>query len=314
MPFGKKYEYNPIPTRLGMLLVAYQDTGKSSFASKMVRPGKDGLVIDADGRFGDVITPGVNFYPLSDKQSDMLDPKKIHDIMMRDMPKASNIDLALVDSVTNILEPIILQIQRDVAEGVSSGARGYKQKADAMKYLSAAFQPWGIDVIWVYHYRNFGDVSGKKQRGESVSQMELARLWRNINIHCEIVVDDNGKRGVKVLAARGGRKGITIWDDSGKWENIRERLLQAVWGGLTQTEQTDLLDDNPGLFSSSSQAIAWAIEQGAFDDVESEDGKLSKAKNSMKKLYTELKEELGEEFNEEILYAAWVDKVNDKTK
>lgn len=311
MAFGKKYEYNPVPDKVGMLLVAYANAGKSTLAARMVPPGKTGVVIDSDGRFDEVVTDDVEFVRLSDEQSEMSDPKQVYDIMHASMPN-DEIGLALVDSVTAILEPIILGIQRDVDENKSSGARGYKKKADAMKFLQAAFAPWGIDTIWVYHYRDFGDAFGKEKTGTSITELELARLYRNINIQCEIVVDKNERRGLKILFARGGRTGFTIWDDSGSWEGIRERLLQEVWGGLTREEQTKLVEDGPTGFSSSSEAIAWAVDLGAFDEVEGHAGQTSKAKNSFKKLYRELKAELGDELTQDVAFAAWVDKVTKK--
>lgn len=312
MPFGTKYEYNPIPTRIAMLLSAYQNTGKTTFASRMLPPGKAGLVVDADQRFNEVVSPELEFYPLSDTPHHMIEPEKIYEIMSREMPKPNNIGLAVIDSLTNIITKIILQIQSDVEKGQSSGARGYKKKADAMKWLNAAFLPWNIDVIWIFHTRDYGDASGKAKVGKSVTKLELERLWQNINIECEIIVDEKTqKRGLKVIYARGGRSGFTIWDDSGSWEGIRERLLQEVWGGLTKEEQTVLLEKKDGSFSSSVEAVAWAVEQGAFNDVE-ENGRVSKAQNSMKKLYKELKDELGDEFSQEVLYAAWVDKVQEK--
>lgn len=310
MGFGKTYEFSPIPEKLGILLVAFPDAGKTSFAARMVKPGKTGLVVDADGRFGEVVRQGMNFVRMSNKQSDMLDPKKIHQTMLTEMPSSPNVGLCLVDSVTQILEPIILEIQAEIEAGKSKGARGYKKKADAMKYLQAAVAPWDIDVIWVYHYREFADAQGNTKQGTSISELELARLYRNINLQLEIVVDKNGKRGVKVLAARGGRIGQILWDDSGTWENIRERLLDFVWGGLTEQEHTEIVkSQEKGRFASSAEAVSWAVEQGAFDDVEDYNGKIAKAKNSFKKLWDELKEELGDELNTVIMYEAWVEKV-----
>jgi len=152
MAFGTKYTYNPVPSHLAMLLVSEPNMGKTTLASKLLKPGKIGVVCDSDGRFDEVVSPDTNFFPLSDDPSDMLNPKRIYDITQESMPNKS-VGLFLVDSLTAIIEPIILRVQRAVEEGKEKGARGYKEKADAMKYLQAAFTPWGTDVIWVYHYR-----------------------------------------------------------------------------------------------------------------------------------------------------------------
>ena len=140
MAFGKKYEHNPVPARLGMLLVSYAEAGKSTLASKMRNKGKFGVIVDADQRFDEVVEDNMQFVPLSDSVSDMVDPKKIYDICHDSMPN-NDVGLFVVDSVTAILEPIILQIQRDIEEKKSRGARGYKAKADAMKYLQAGLTP-----------------------------------------------------------------------------------------------------------------------------------------------------------------------------
>lgn len=305
MAFGKKYTYNPVPKTLQMLLVAPPNAGKTTFASHLVKDGKIGVVVDSDQRFNEVVTSDTeHFVPLSDASHEMLDPKKIYDITHKSMPNPQ-VGLFLVDSLTAIIEPIILNVQRDVEEGKSKGARGYKEKADAMKYLQAAFMPWGVDVIWVYHYRERGDASGNMSVVTSVSTLELSRIYRNINIKCEIVVDKSGKRGVKVLEARGGRTGITIWDDSGTWQNIRQRLEQEVWGGLTEQEQKELVDNV--VLTSPEQAVAWAVEYAPdlFKDNQH-------AINSYEKLKAELLEANNGKLTAKVMYSAWQNKVKEK--
>lgn len=302
MAFGKKYEYDPVPQHLQMLLVAYPEAGKTTFAAQFVPQGKIGVVIDADGRFDEVVAPGMNFHPLSDEPSDNLDPKRIHDIVKRSMPN-KDVGLFVVDSVTAIIEPIILNIQREVEEGKSKGARGYKEKADAMKYLQAGLSPWGVDVIYIYHYRDRGNAQGTIEKTTSITTLELARLYRNINIKCEIILDKNGKRGVKVLEARGGRTGMTLWDDSGKWENIRARLEEAVWGGLTKEEQDKLVKEDSTNFTTPTQAVGWAWTYSQ------EHGEFFKDAKHAENAYNELKKVLFEELKQEltapIMYEAW---------
>ncbi len=304
MSFGKKYEYSPVPERIYMALAAEAGAGKSSFAAKMLPQGKVGCVVDADQRFGDVIEPEMEFFPLSDRPADMLDPKRIFDICDKEFKAGeSDIGLFIVDSVTQIMEPIILGIQRNIEEGRSKGARGYKAKADAMKFLRNAFAPWDADVIWVYHYHDRGTAVGKIERATTLSDIELARLQRNININCEIVIDDNGRRGVKVVGARRGRSGIIVWDDSGSWENIRQKLETAVWGGLTKQDQDTIEKEHK--FTSVHDCIAWSMGQGVYrDEVH--------AKNSYDKLKQELMEEMGDALNAGIMFEAFRQKVLSK--
>lgn len=303
MAFGKQYTYNPVPEKVGMLLVAYPNAGKTTFAAAFLnKPGKVSVVVDADGRFDEVVSSEMGFVKLSDEPSDNLRPKQILDICNKSMPN-DKIGGFLVDSVTAILEPIILDIQRKVEEGKEKGARGYAEKSNAMKFLSAALSPWGTDVVYVYHYRDRGNTSGTIEKTTTITTLELARLYRNINMKVEIVVDANGKRGVKVLEARGGRTGMTIWDDSGKWVNIRQRMEEAIWGGLTKEEQDTLVSDTTVRFGSPEQAIAWGYNYSQdttnfFDDA-------AHAKASYEKLKKSLYEELGSELNAEIMYEAW---------
>lgn len=310
MTFGTKYEYNPVPNKLGILLVARPNTGKTTLASRMLKNGKFGVVIDADGRFDEVVDKGLNFVPLSDEPSYMLDPKKINDVCHESMPN-SEVGLFVVDSVTAILEPIILQIQRDVEEGKSKGARGYKAKSDAMKHLQAAITPWGVDTIWIYHYRDRGDAFGKMEQTTSVTELELARLYRNINLKLEIEVDKDGKRGVKVLEARRGRSGMTLWDDSGNWDNIRERLESEVWGGLTKQDQDEIEKDTN--FSSIEQLLDWAVSTEAYNVVSGreieEDARYNVAKASYEKLKKELHTEMANDLTAEIMFEAFKQKV-----
>lgn len=315
MAFGKKYEYNPVPEHLGMLLVSEPNMGKSSFAAAMLKPGTVGVVCDADKRFDEVVMEGTNFVPLSNEPSDMQNPKRIYDITLTSMPN-KDVSMFVVDSLTAIIEPIILRIQRNVEEGKEKGARGYKEKADAMKYLQAAFTPWNADVIWIYHYRDRGNVYGKMETTTTLSELELARIYRNINIKCEIVVDDKGKRGVHVLEARGGRVGFTIWDESGTWQNIRQRLEKEVWGGLTKEDQVQLLDERNVTLRSPEQAISWAWEFSQNHGEFFLDA--NHAKNSYNKLKQELVEELGSDLTATVMYETWKQRVfmkeQEKTK
>jgi hypothetical protein len=73
------------------------------------------------------------------------------------------------------------------------------------------------------------------------------------------IVGDNGKRGIQVVWARRGRSGMTLWDESGTWDEMPEKIEQAVYGGLTQ-EQKDGLE-TPTVFRSPDAAIEWAVKR-----------------------------------------------------
>lgn len=264
MGFGAKYTFNPVPNTIGMLLVAEAEMGKSTLLSQWVKDGKMGVIVDADGRFDEVITETSNFVPLSNKQYEMIDAKTIHDMLHKNMPN-DDVGLIAIDSVTAIFEPIILGIQRQMEEKKNYSARNYKEKADAMKFLVAGVTPWGCDHVWVYHYRERSDVNGNVETTTTITDLELSRLWRNINLKTEIIKDGNGKRGLRILSARGGRSGFVIWDESGNWKNIRQRVETEVWGGLSKDDQQQLIDDAV-LFSGVDEAIRWGMDSGVFKD------------------------------------------------
>src|SRR5262249_31728097 len=99
----------------------------------------------------------------------------------------------------------------------------------------------------------------------SVSAVELARLRRSLNMQLRLVQEGN-QRGVHVEWARRGRSGITLWDDSGHWKNMPEKLEQAVYSGLTPEQMNALEKQKPQSFSGPQEAIAWGYEQGCFND------------------------------------------------
>ena len=90
-------------------------------------------------------------------------------------------------------------------------------------------------------------------------------------------VKDKGIFGVKVDWSR-ARYGMTLWDKSGNWEGMPERIESAVYDGLSKDDVNRLKSDPPDVFKSPELAIAWGVEQGAFDAV-----------LNAKKVYAEIK-------------------------
>jgi hypothetical protein len=78
------------------------------------------------------------------------------------------------------------------------------------------------------------------------------------------VVEEGEKRGIHVDWARRGRSDLTLWDESGYWKGMPERIEQAVYEGLTKDQQDEIERAWPTSFGSASAAIAWGVDQGVF--------------------------------------------------
>ena len=62
-----------------------------------------------------------------------------------------------------------------------------------------------------------------------------------------------------------------IPDETGCWKGMPEKIEQAVYDGLSKTEQdkieAEAATDIPDVFESAEAAWAWGVEQGAFGDL-----------------------------------------------
>ena len=274
----KKMVKSTYPPRL-WALVGYPGSGKSTFATKMAGPI---LAIDADHRFAEVLDLAGDVYELSDSPADNVDADRITAILAKNMPGAK-VGTIVVDSLTAIITPLVVQAMQDKEQGrVKNLAAAFRTKALAMRQLQDAVTRWGTACLWVYHLNDARDEKGRELVKATVSQTELARLTRSINLQLEIVQDQDGKRGVKVVWARCGRDGMTLWDDSGTWADMPERIERAVYDGLSKADQAKIERRASGAFPSPEIAISWGLEQGAFKA-------LAHARNAYNKLRQEAK-------------------------
>ena len=244
-------------------LVGYPGSGKSTFAAQMAGPL---LIVDADHRFAEVTKlAGGDVYQLSDNPADHGDAGRIAQLLAANMPGAG-VRTVVVDSLTAILAPLVTAavMGNDAGENKNRVA-AFKGKALALRLLQDAITRWGCDTLWIYHERDGLDGNAKKIVSTSISAVELARLRRSLNMQLRIV-QESGKRGVLVEWARRGRQGLTLWDETGRWLGMPERIEVAVYDGLTQTEQDAIEKATPTGFTSAENAIAWGWEQGAFRD------------------------------------------------
>lgn len=260
----KKMTRPKFPPRLWSL-VGYPGSGKSSFAARMHGPM---VVVDADHRFTEVMgLAGDEVYQLSDVKSDNVDPDAITRHLTKNMP-GSDVQTIVVDSLTAIITPLVVQAMLDNDTGRQKNlAAGFRTKALAMRQLQDAITRWGCDVLWIYHLQDARDGRAQAVTRATISATELARLTRSINLQLEIV-QDGDRRGIKVIWARRGRSGMVIWDDTGSWDGMPERIEDAVYDGLSADEQDAIEKANPDYFPNPQTAVAWAIERGAFTSPE----------------------------------------------
>jgi hypothetical protein len=258
----RKMTQTTYPPRL-WALVGYPGSGKSTFATQMHGPL---LVVDADHRFREVLDLAGerDVYELSGVASDNTDPDRVAAILAGNMP-GSEVGTIVVDSLTAIITPLVVQAMVDKEAGREKNlAAAFRTKALAMRQLQDAVTRWGTDVLWVYHLMDARDAQGRAVRRATVSQTELARLTRSINMQLELV-QNGDRRGIKVVWARRGRDGMTIWDESGTWAGMPERIEEAVYGGLSEAEQEQIEGEIPEVFPNAETAIAWGFERGAFE-------------------------------------------------
>jgi hypothetical protein len=279
----KKLDSSACPRRRWGL-VGFPGSGKSTFAARMRGPL---LVIDADHRFDEVAgLAAAGVYQLSDTPADNVIVDRIDQCLRANMPGA-DVRTIVIDSLTAILAPLVTRalVDNDAGRNKNKSA-AFRDKALAMRLLQDAVGLWGTDCLYVYHLQEGRDANGRAQTTTTVSRTELARLMRSLNMGLRLVQaplerssagqegqppapgQGQGRRGVLVEWARRGRSGLTLWDESGRWEGMPERIEQAVYGGLSREQQDELERAIPAGFAGPEQAIAWGLEQGAFESLQ----------------------------------------------
>ncbi len=250
-------------------LVGYPGSGKSSFAAQMQGPK---LVIDSDHRFTEVLeNADDDVYQLSDNPSDNVDPDTISKVLNQNM-RGADVKTIIVDSLTAIITPLMTQAVIDNDKGRNRNQiAAFKTKALAMRQLQDAVTRWGTDCLWIYHLQDARDAKAKEITRSSVSETELARLKRCLNMQLEVIQENSSpdsRRGIRIVWARKGRKGMVIWDDSGYWKNMPSKIEAAVYDGLTKREQAEIEAETPTLFKTPEAAFEWAMQLQAFEDAD----------------------------------------------
>lgn len=244
-------------------LIGYPGAGKSTFATQMKGPI---LVVDSDHRFAEVaaLAPG-DIYELSDNPLDNNQSDSIARLLEANMPK-SKVGTIIVDSVTAIIQPLVMRAYRDNAANLNTNkAAAYADKATAMRQLQHAVTRWGTDTLWVWHLQEGKDNKAEDVVTQTLPKTERNRLHSSLNLELH-VVQEGERRGIKVVWARRGRDGFILWDDSGTWRDMPARIEQSVYSGLSEADQERLENEPPAAFANPEAAIDWAMRMNAFDD------------------------------------------------
>lgn len=265
MPF-QDFEIPEFPPRHWGLM-SYPGDGKSTFSTQMRGPL---LPIDADHRYAEVAALAGKVLKLSNVPADHNDTDRIAALLNREMP-GSQVGTIVIDSATAIIAPLVTQAMQDKERGrLKNLYAGFRDKAQAMRQLQDAVTKWGTDTLWIYHLNDARDGNGAEVTRATLSATEVLRLTRSLNMQLQIVRED-ARRGVKVVWARSGRSGNQVgvlWDESGKWIGMPEKIEQAVYGGLTKEDMDKIETSAPEFFPTPEAAMDWAIEQGAFDSIQ----------------------------------------------
>lgn len=258
----KKMSKTSYPPRL-WALVGYPGGGKSTFATRMRGPV---LPIDADHRFTEVAhLAEEDVFQLSDKHDDNNNTDVIAQTLDENMP-GSGVKTIIVDSLTAIIAPLVMKAVRDNDAGLNKNrSAAFKDKATAMRQLQFAVNKWGCDVLWIYHLQDGRDQNAKEVTTATLSKTERNRLHSSLNMELHLV-QDGEKRGIKIVWARRGRYGMTLWDESGIWKEMPERIEQAVYDGLSPDDQDKLEKEPPETFQTPSAAVDWGLTQGVFNE------------------------------------------------
>lgn len=289
----RKMDISKFPPRQ-WALVSHPGSGKSTFSTQMHAPI---LPIDADHRYAEVAhLANGDVLELSSNAADHVNAERIAALLKENMA-GSGVKTVVIDSLTSILTPLVVEAILDNDAGRNRNrVSAFKDKALALRLLQDTITGWGVDTLWIYHLRSGLDGQAVQKESKSISIVELARLRRSLNMELQIVEQGN-ERGIKVTWARRGRSDMTLWDETGCWKGMPEKIEAAVYGGLTPEQMKAIESQTPKSFTGPDHAVSWGHEQDCFNDA-------VHAKNA----YEELKREKQPQSAQE-MFALWIEEV-----
>jgi hypothetical protein len=273
----KRVDKDILPPRRWALKGRYGD-GKSTFILAMQQPA---LIVDADGRRHEL--KGGELYELSEEAADNRSVERIQDILDRNMP-GSGIKTIAIDSITSLIGSSIARAMLDnAADRNRNKNQAWVDKAEKMRLLQDSVTAHGTHVLWVWHLED-AQLNGQTHIRETLPETERERLFRSLNASLRIV-RENDRRGILVEWSREGPSGMVVWDELGHWKGVPERIEAVLYGSGGGTKPTPPKPvaaepaaaepeesakgpqaENVLTFYSPTEAISWAVEQGAFAD------------------------------------------------
>jgi len=273
----KRVDKDTLPPRRWALKGRYGD-GKSTFILAMQHPA---LIVDADGRRHEL--KAGELYELSEEPADNRSVERIQDILDRNMP-GSGIKTIAIDSITSLIGSSIARAMLDnAADRNRNKNQAWVDKAEKMRLLQDSVTAHGTHVLWIWHLED-AQLNGQTHIRETLPETERERLFRSLNASLRIV-RENDRRGILVEWSREGPSGMVIWDELGHWQGVPERIEAALYGrggDAKPTPPKPVAAEQPSAepeeaakapqaenvltFYSPTEAISWAVEQGAFAD------------------------------------------------
>ena len=198
----------------------------------------------------------------------------------------SGIKTIAIDSITSLIGSSIARAMLDnAADRNRNKNQAWVDKAEKMRLLQDFVTAHGTDVLWVWHLED-AQLNGQTHIRETLPETERERLFRSLNASLRIVREKD-RRGILVEWSREGPSGMVIWDEQGHWKGVPERIEAALYGqgggakptppkpvaaeaaepaGPMRKTSEGSAGGNVLTFYSPTEAISWAVEQGAFAD------------------------------------------------
>src|SRR3954469_13351525 len=273
----KRVDKETLPPRRWALKGGYGD-GKSTFILALRQPA---LIVDADGRRHEL--KGGELYELSEEPEDNRSVERIQELLDQNMP-GTGIKTFSIDSISSLIDSSIARAMLDNAADLNRDKnQAWVDKAEKMRLLQDSVTAHGTDVLWVWHLED-AQLNGQPHVRETLPETERERLFRSLNASLRIV-RENDRRGILVEWSREGPSGMVLWDELGHWKGVPERIEAALYGrggDAKPTPPKPVAAEQPSAepeeaakapqaenvltFYSPTEAISWAVEQGAFAD------------------------------------------------
>ena len=247
MPFRNS---SPPPTRAACGAWSASRARAKTFAMQIRGPL---LCIDADHRADEVARlAAAGVYQLSDRPADNVAAEAIADCLRANMA-GSDIKTILVDSLTAIMAPLVTAAILDNEAGRNKNRMtGFKDKALAMRLCRTASAP-GAPMCSTSTTCRAAATPTPRRSPRRPSAAPSSPACNAASTSSSGLSIREGQAGIHVDWARRGRADLTLWDDTGIWKGMPEKIEQAIYGGLTEADQLKHLRRRPRPVSRTSK-------------------------------------------------------------